>query len=150
MPDTIKCITIHQPYASLIIGWDGMPDGIRKLTENRTWYTDYHGPLLIHAGKSTQWLKTWDGPIPDDMPMGAIIGSVTLIGCARRDKMGFNRLARQRWPWIVRHMHATGPFCWVLANPMRYVHPIPYKGQQGLFNVPATVLIGRKVAGILS
>lgn len=35
----MKALTICQPYASLIVGWDGMPDDARKFVENRTWYS---------------------------------------------------------------------------------------------------------------
>ncbi|MFA7254088.1 MAG: hypothetical protein WC107_06075, partial [Patescibacteria group bacterium] len=60
----MKALTVCQPYASLIVGWPGIdPDDVKRV-ENRTWPTSYHGPLLIHAGKSRLWLSSWDGPVP--------------------------------------------------------------------------------------
>jgi hypothetical protein len=45
-------LSVRQPWADLIMGgW--------KPVENRTWTTDYRGPVIIHAG------KTWDTPPPD-------------------------------------------------------------------------------------
>lgn len=41
----MKAITIHQPWASLIVSGD-------KLYETRTWPTKHRGPIAIHAGKT--------------------------------------------------------------------------------------------------
>ncbi|MCB2188832.1 MAG: ASCH domain-containing protein [Deltaproteobacteria bacterium] len=38
----MKCLSIRQPWASLIVA--GMKD-----VENRSWATKYRGPVLIHA-----------------------------------------------------------------------------------------------------
>jgi hypothetical protein len=54
-----KALTICQPYAELIARGE-------KVIENRTWPTSYRGPLLIHAGKSREWLYgdgDWLGPL---------------------------------------------------------------------------------------
>lgn len=40
----MKALTIWQPWAWLIVTGT-------KPVENRTWATDYRGPMLIHAGK---------------------------------------------------------------------------------------------------
>lgn len=42
--DDLRCITLHQPYASLVA---------RRLKrfETRSWKTSYRGPLAIHAGQ---------------------------------------------------------------------------------------------------
>jgi hypothetical protein len=45
----VKCLTVCQPWAWAIVHG-------RKHVENRTWATDYRGPLLIHAGGSRRWL----------------------------------------------------------------------------------------------
>ena len=72
-------LTVCQPYASLIVGWPGIAVEDVKRVENRGWRTSYRGPLLIHAGKSTDYLDTWGGPTPAEMPMGVILGSVDII-----------------------------------------------------------------------
>ena len=53
---------------------------------------------------------------------------------------GTNRRQRalQSDPW------ATGPWCWLLENFRAVVPPIPYAGEQGLFDVPASVLDPKK------
>ena len=46
-----------------------------------------------------------------------------------------------KYPWLVAHHHAFGPWGRVLANVKRIVEPIPYKGAQGFFNVPDDLLV---------
>lgn len=46
----MKCLTVCQPYASLIVGWEGIDQADVKRVENRKWRPAYRGPLLIHAG----------------------------------------------------------------------------------------------------
>ena len=43
----MKCLTIKQPWASLII------DGYKKY-EFRSWKTNYRGKIFIHAGKNLE------------------------------------------------------------------------------------------------
>jgi hypothetical protein len=54
----MKCLTICQPHA-----W-GIVHGTKRI-ENRRWYTGYRGPLLIHAGKSKDWLGLWEDDVAD-------------------------------------------------------------------------------------
>jgi len=121
-----KAITVCQPWAWAIFG--------PKRFENRRWKTDYRGPLLIHAGKSTEWMEPGLAALkrlgitpPAELPMGAIVGRVELVDC----------LPVREFP---RDPFASGPICWCLARPRRLLTPIPYKGAQGLFGVPDRVL----------
>lgn len=107
----------------------------RKRVENRTWETKYRGELIIHAGKNQRWLNSWiesqDGPLPDPMPFGAVVGIAKLADCCDlRDAFYFQPHQR----WIIEHYHASGPFCWVLENVRRLEEPIPWNGAQGLWN----------------
>jgi len=148
----MKALTICQPYAHLICLPDD--DDRRKRVENRTWPTNYRGPLLIHAGKSRQWLELNDAGDRDelydlaleDMQFGAIIGIANLRDCVelRRDAyngrlLPFPESVQRRWPWLSVHEHTEGPWCWVL-EARRFETPIPYKGAQGIFNVPNEVV----------
>lgn len=128
----MKALTICQPFAELIMRGE-------KLVENRTWETAYRGRLLIHAGKSEAWLRTYS-PLPDHMDFGCIVGSAHLIGIMHVELVKTHRR-------IVRYIgglkHVSGPFCWILAEVKRFEKPIPYRGAQGLFDVPEEIILGR-------
>jgi len=128
----MKAITICQPYASAII------EGVKTI-ENRNWKTNYRGQLLIHAGIS----KSWFTKIPfhqyeliksfkpfDQLPMGMILGTVLLIGIANGVWETKDGNTYKNDPF------AAGPYCWILKNPRKLKNPIPYRGWQGIFEVP--------------
>jgi hypothetical protein len=135
----MRALTVCQPYASLIVGGS-------KRVENRRWPTRYRGPLLIHAGKSTAWLDRWaagvpaDIPLPDPLPMGAIVGQVEVVTCLSIEEVVGSR--RGHLAWLDRHPHAEGPWCWILQRPEQYAVPIPYRGSQGIFDVGMHALAG--------
>ena len=128
----MKCLSIHQPWANAILH-------LGKNVENRTWSTNYRGPLLIHAAKSRgsydlwtpgSWLDKYQCDLPPwgSLAKGAIVGVVEVVDCIH-------------WlftpPSMSKHYAkwGCGPYCWVLRNPRAFETPIPYKGQQNLFNV---------------
>ena len=123
----MKALSIHQPWA-----WAILHAG--KTVENRTWYTKYRGPLLIHTSKKKatydreakhDWLKLYGVVLPPwhELPTGAIVGVVKLVDCLQASQVDPS-------PWV------EGPVCWVLANPRSFSEPVPYRGAQGLFDVP--------------
>jgi hypothetical protein len=126
----MKCLSVQQPWAwALIHG--------TKRVENRTWRTKYRGAVIIHAGVSDARLKgttpaDWHGegltglPAFAELPFGAVVGTVRLVDCVP--------LAE-----VLGRPFAEGPWCWIVADPAPCV-PVPWKGQQMLFDVPASVL----------
>lgn len=114
----MKAITIKQPWASLIVS------GLKDI-ENRTWKTNFRGRVLIHAAKSpvkegwdalneTQLKKSFgykDKLYGDneELPFGAIIGSVEMVDCVQNHTS----------PWAEK-----GVWNWVLANPVMFDNPI--------------------------
>lgn len=137
---TMKCLTICQPYAEEIMRQ-------AKRVENRTWWTNYRGPLLIHAGKSRAWLC---GETDDELKQeygrklefGAIVGQVNLVDCVKATTIQEGRL-EARYPGLMsdaHQHHVNGPWCFVLDNVRRFPSAIPYRGAQGFFNVPKTAL----------
>jgi hypothetical protein len=141
----MKALTICQPYAHLICLPDD--DDRAKRVENRTWSTSYRGDLLIHAGKSRQWLGHIDGMyglnygIPlTDMVFGAIIGVSKVVDCFNVHDADDRDSAFRRRLWLTSHMHVEGPCCIVLTECRRFLKPIPYRGAQGLFDVPDEIV----------
>jgi hypothetical protein len=114
----MKALTICQPYAELIaLG--------RKPIENRTWPTSYRGSLLIHAGKSRNWLDDGDEDQYPGMLFGFVIAEAELYDCVTLARLPNH---------LKEHEHANGPWCWLLRN-VRRVEPFAYRGAQGLFDI---------------
>jgi hypothetical protein len=136
----MRVLTVQQPFAwSIVAG--------HKPVENRSWATKYRGPLAVHAGvgrgleaDGLALLERLGIEPPAELVRRAIVGVVDLI-----DVVNYHNACRQRglfdgfnvWacPW------ATGPWCWVLANPRPLDRPIDYRGQQGLCRLPAGLVI---------
>jgi hypothetical protein len=147
----VRALTICQPYAELIAR------GIKRV-ENRTWEMMYRGPLLIHAGKSRKFLSGDNYGIPlDEMDWGAVVAAVDVVACKHISQIETERAKKHmmRQPgdfpshleFLLRHEHVEGPFCIVFGNIRRLTTPIPFKGAQGIFNVP-TELVREAVEGI--
>jgi hypothetical protein len=143
----MKALSIRQPWASLIVG--GVPflervdngDGttsvswpgkvILKDVENRSWPTRFRGRVYVHASKREAnfdetfsfLIKIGIAPViallafSKRLGRQVILGEVDIVDCVTESKS----------PWF------TGPYGWVLANPVVYEKSIPCKGQQGLF-----------------
>jgi len=115
----MRALTIRQPYALLIV------DGIKPI-ENRTWSTNYRGPLLIHAASKlhdhsvAQIEHRYEIAIDTRrLQFGGIIGRVELIDVVTDHP--------SKW--------FDGPFGFVLSEP----RPLTFKamrGFQGFFDVP--------------
>jgi hypothetical protein len=132
----MKAITICQPFAHLICLPDDDPEA--KRVENRTWTTDYRGPIAIHAGKSRVWLEDGDEEKYPGMVYGAVVAIAQLRFCFLYEEVarGGDSYVLRRWPWLAHHQHVEGPCCWLLAEVRPLAEPIPYRGAQGLFEIP--------------
>ncbi len=117
---TKKALSLTQPMAWAIFNG--------KDVENRTWPTKVRGRVMIHASQGFDkahyefiWLN--DSRLVCQLPPrsafvhGAIIGEVDIIDCVDKHDS----------PWF------TGPYGFVLANPVLYADPIPCKGRLGFF-----------------
>lgn len=112
MTDELRALTIHQPWASLIVG------GVKDV-ENRSWPTTHRGPMLIHAGLSidpSPWIDCLD-----DMPLGCVIGVVDVVDCVRDSSSEWASIGS--WHWILEQSRACEP------RPMR--------GKLGLWRIDA-------------
>lgn len=127
----MKALSIRQPWAWLIcVG--------HKDIDNRDWPTKFRGRIYVHAGKEfdgESYIHMSDFPdnydpiaveamhekihlISRSPYLGAIIGEVDIVGCVSDSKS----------PWF------TGPYGFVLANPVLYEKPIPCKGRLRFFH----------------
>ncbi len=116
----MKVLTVHQPWADLIVSG-------QKRFENRSRPTKYRGPVAILAGLSRKSLSKMPrvvGAVPGfpfPTVFGAIIGVVDIVDCHST---------------VPDDPFACGPFCWELANPVLLPEPIPKRGCLGLVSLP--------------
>lgn len=135
MATKVKAITLHQPWASLIMA-------AATRFETRDWGTSYTGLLVIHAGKTLAvdtrnavFMGHLNACIPDyqRVPLGAALGVVWLKGCWRGPSV---------IPYIDERERSFGNFdgperkAWELAHPVAFEQPIPISGKQGLWDWP--------------
>ena len=132
----MKVLSVRQPWAWLIV------QGYKDI-ENRKWYTNHRGPLLIHASKAMeendfpvqrQWIKESGIVIPEDLPRGAIVGSATLTDVhdwASPPYTGFvpGQVKYSPSPWF------EGPYGFEMADAVEFAEPIPWRGQLGLRDI---------------
>jgi len=138
----VKCITICQPWPWAIV-WK------LKRIENRTWPTKWRGLLCIHAGLSEKWLGGYasigNGPEPEKsgLVFGAIVGVVDMSACLARAEVSLGKLKSAGLSEAeaqAQRLYAEGPWCHIYTHVRRFVEPVPYKGAQGLFDVPLGVV----------
>lgn len=123
----MKTLTIKQPWATLIIQGD-------KRFEFRSWKTSYRGDLLIHAGKGIdkEVMKRLKKYIPEDMPLGKIIGKVKLVDCIKMSPE-FKEMLLKENNEIYTKSSFQENYGWQVENVEVFNHPIPVKGQLSLW-----------------
>lgn len=122
----MKVIVVRQPWAWLIV--NGFKD-----VENRSWATQYRGPLLIQASarrptradmdEDRKYARKRGVELPEEFDLGGIVGIARLDDCVSK--------SRSKW--------FEGPEGWVLSKQRRLPFT-PLKGQLGLFSPPQRVL----------
>lgn len=126
--DTIPpALSIRRPWTTLIML------GIKTI-ENRTWYTNRRGPILIHGAKSwapaaideTTRILGFGGDEltdPNEHPTG-LLGVATLVRICDLTTCDCG-------PWAI-----PGQQHWHLADARRFDEPIPCPGRQQLWTPP--------------
>ena len=164
--NTIKIITVLQPWASIIAA---EIKRFETRAWRPAWPFRRRGPmpLAIHAGKSKAFLpyvhghgsvprnpetheigenaiviagleldysKQRDREQPFGLPVGAIIAIADVTECHRADDLA---LTNQEWGL---GDFSSGRYAWEISNVTKLPKPIPYRGAQGLRDLPTTVL----------
>lgn len=141
----MKCISLWQPWATL---W---ASGAKQI-ETRDWVLKHRGPLAVHAAKvfksderdlcfcepfHEHLAKVLDSI--DAMPLGAIVGIVQITDCKTSEHLDRVISSQER----AFGNYSPNRYGWVASQFRLFADPIPYKGQQGLFDVPDELLRGR-------
>lgn len=157
----MKAISLWQPWATFIAS------GAKKI-ETRSWSTGYRGPIAIHAAKrkilkEIKELAEYEDyraalgiPVQEEedseieaavdkmlaLPYGVIIAVATLKDCIAVSNVNRTELRRDHGGWCECDLgnYGSGRYGWLLED-VRAIEPIPYKGEQGLFDVPDSVIL---------
>jgi hypothetical protein len=128
----IKALSLKQPFAWLIANG-------HLLVDDRSWGTQYRGPVLIHASKGLyeeyyQYIKRHtDIPIPDKdkLDYGGVVGIARLVLCSKPGELpaGISREQRAHFGGV--HQEYYG-FLFAQATPLPLM---PCAGKLGIFEI---------------
>ena len=134
----MKCLSVSQPFADLIISG-------KKTIELRNWNTNFRGEFLIHAPIRIKTKDCKRLKISKKMVTGAIVGKATLHDVKKYNST--NEIIKEQ-----KHHHAAKDvpnkkYGFVLKNAKSFRIPIPWKGQLGFFEVelPKTVIKNKDI-----
>ena len=136
MSDTGSCLSMHQPWASLLVM------GIKKV-EGRVWYTAHRGRLWIAATAkqpSEQEIKAVEDmyralygsenvAFPKHYPMSCLLGCVDLVDCLAQEDY------REEFP----EGESESPFVFVCENPQQLTVKFPIKGQHKIWKLDPAI-----------
>jgi len=149
-------LPLWQPWASLVV------HGAKRV-ETRHWPAPASiigERIAIHATKTRaelgmarvdpfrtvmrdlleRGIALMDPQDPTELPLGALIGTVVVTGCNRMTIASTTALEHQDPVEYAFGHHAPGRYAWALADPQPLPTPVPWRGSQGIFSVPAEVL----------
>ncbi|KAH9625496.1 hypothetical protein KSS87_018355 [Heliosperma pusillum] len=152
---TNPCLTMHQPWASLLI------HGIKRV-EGRSWPSPIRGRLWIHAASKVPEPETIkameefykeiyavngisDLKFPENYPVSRLYfipyrislqkfllraGCVEVVGCITCDEL-------QRWEEMPEGVRLEGQtdYCWLCEQPQKLIIPFEMRGRQGVYNL---------------
>jgi hypothetical protein len=137
-------ISLWQPWASLVFA---DPPCKRHETRSFAYPASRHRrEVAIHAAKTFParrfispelhdlCVETYGSNYAETLPLGAILGTVRLNGCLNTQFVEPCCADRICGDWT------PGRYAWELQDPHALGVPVPWKGRQGWFVVPAQAL----------
>ena len=139
MVSETKALTLAQPWATLVV------HGHKSIAVQPE-RTAYRGRLAIYAAPELSdeaidlyfaepfrtALRNSGVMTPADLPLGAIIGYVRLVGCLRS---GSHQLADIPETERAFDTFVRGRWAWVFTEPVALAEPMPVDGQEGLWTL---------------
>ena len=134
----MKCLSVSQPFAELIILG-------KKTIELRKWNTNYRGELLIHSPLKIRKEDAKRLKIDKKFVTGAIVGKVEIYDVKKYDSQKQVK-SDQKFHFASKNFHDR-TYGFLLKNAKAFRVPIPYKGQLGLFEVklPKTKIKNKEI-----
>jgi len=133
----MRLLTLKPPWAYMLAHCG-------KNVENRSWYTPYRGPLLIHSSQScsrryyteaVEWLASRGLPsLPpyEDLACGAVVATAYLSSVVTR---------------LGSSWYEPGSYGWVLIDIQALARPVPCRGALKLTRPDADVISAVGMAG---
>ncbi|KAL6342835.1 hypothetical protein AAG906_016854 [Vitis piasezkii] len=133
---TNPCLTLHQPWASLLVY------GIKRV-EGRSWPAPLRGRLWIHAASKVPDSDTikamenfyreiyavngiTDLKFPEHYPVSRLLGCVEVVGCVKCEELAC---------WKEVRLEAQTEFCWLCEQPQKLIIPFEMRGYQRIYNL---------------
>ena len=126
------CLSMHQPWASLLVM------GI-KTVEGRSWYTAHRGRLWIASTAKPaekeevklveqQYRSMCDHFIefPESYPSGALLGCVDIVDCVTQDE--YQKMDTEK-------SESGSEFVFICENPMELLVKVPVKGKHKIWKL---------------
>ena len=146
----MKLLSLWEPWATLMaLG--------QKRIETRSWSTSYRGGLAIHASKGGLSKTTLSDVLCEPMfraaldgePLspGCIVAVVNLIDCLPMESRICLPGVFDDYPKLDTPQErefgdfGEGRWAWVTDRVYRLAKPIPFRGKQGLVDVPPETLL---------
>ncbi len=124
--DILKCLSVSQPFAGLIISG-------KKIIELRNWNTNFRGEFLIHAPIKIRTEDCKRLKINEKLVTGAIIGKAELYEVKKYNSIKEIK-TDQKFHLASKNFHDR-TYGFMLKNSKSLRIPIPYKGQLGFFEI---------------
>jgi len=123
----MKCLSISQPFADLIIRG-------KKTIELRRWNTNFRGEFLIHSPKK---IRTEDCKRlkinPKNLVKGAIVGKAEIYDVKKYDSK--TEIIKDSKKHLSSKSFQNNKYGFLIKNVKPFRIPVPTKGQLGFFEV---------------
>ncbi len=121
----MKCLSISQPFAQLIITG-------KKTIELRNWNTSYRGVFLVHSPQKIRYHDCKRLKISENLITGAIIGKAEIYDVKiYKNKTELKSDYKKHFAEINL---AKKKYGFLLKNAKPFRIPIPYKGRLNFFD----------------
>jgi len=121
----MKCLSISQPFADLIVKG-------KKTIELRSWNTNFRGEFLVHAPIKIRKKDCKRLKLTSKLTTGAIIGKAEIYDVKKYSSTG--RVRKDAKKHFASKNFYSRKYGFCLKNAKEFRVPIPYKGKLGFFD----------------